>query len=540
MTTLATLPTGPIGVTFKGSNPPVIKEIQWDSPMFGLFKCGYAFVEFVHANGKVESPRDSISLAKLIKSTSQDEGRKLKFVMTLPAELELLVPEGDIGITVSQVQGLPLITKIDSDSPLKDLIRPGLAVDSFTLPDGSRMTGCPSEKVMEWLTYNQEPGRVMVLKDPSLGNLSPTTYSQANTAFEIPQGATSHLGLRFQGSPLPLLVDVDPRSELRGKVKAGMVIAAVRLPDSREFQGIDSSYLAKVLDETEDMDGRQLYLMNTTDEELPAEPLLKVWLPAIGTAEELGLVFGGTPTKVKHIAPHSPLRGIIKKNMQVVNVWWNGAPPVQDLSPAGTVQTLNESSGYDRCLVLSGVYDTLPDEVTVVFPAGQLGLRFAEHPPKVVGYTRDSIARKLVDVGMVADTLTLESGNSYMNLEATKLTKTLVANAMSNKRTMRFINPRTTPLTKPGDLPRPDRMTIALPPTKLFLNMKGMFPCIITQVKPNSPLVGKLPNGMAVDELVIDGKSYTGFSGVELSRLLKGSQFRPGRIMRLSNPSISY
>lgn len=540
MTTVATLPSGPLGITFKGSNPPVIKEVKYDSPMFGLLKCGYTFVEFVHANGQTESPKDSVSLAKLIKSTAEDEGRKIKCVMTLPAEVEFLLPEGDVGLTVTQEKGICLITKIDNDSPLKHLVRVGMAVDAFTLPDGSSMTGCHADKVMEWLSTNQEPGRVMILKDPSLGALSPPSFSQSNTAFEIPPGATTKLGLRFQGSPLPNLVDVDPRSELRGRVQPDMIIAALRCPDGREFQGVDSSYLAKLLDETADLEGRQLYLMNKYDDDLPSEPLLKVWCPVFGNADELGVVFGGNPTSVKYVAPHSQLNGIIRKGMRVVNVWWKYAPPVQDLSPEGIVQSLSESSGCDRCIVFTNIYDSLPDEVVVTFPAGHLGLRFAETPPKVIGYTRDSPARKLVDVGMVADTLSLGSGNVYMNLEPTKLTRTLIANAASDKRTIRFVNPKVVPLSKPGDLPRPDRMTIGLPTGKLFLNMKGMFPCLITQVKPQSPLVGKLPNGMAVEELVIDGRSYTGFSAVELSKLLKDSAHKPQRVMRLSNPSISY
>lgn len=540
MSAIATLPQGPLGVTFKGSNPPVIKEVKFDSPMFGTLKCGYSVVDFTHANGKVVPATNSVALAKLIKSTSEDAGRKLKCLMTLPAEVEFLLPEGDVGLTVTQEKGLALITKIDNSSPLKHLVRVGLCVDAFTLPDGSTMTGCNADKVMEWLKFNQEAGRVMILKDPSLGDLSPPSFSQANTAMEIPPGGTSILGLRFQGSPLPELMSIDPRSALSGRVKADMIIAALRLPDGREFQGFDASYLAKLLDESADYEGRQLYLMNKYDEDVPSEPILKFWLPVFGNADELGIVFGGKPTRVKHVAAHSELHGLVKKNMEVMNIWYKGAPPVQDITPEGVVESLADSSGCDRCIIFTNVYDSLPDESVVTFPPGNLGLRFAECPPKVVGFTRDSVARKLVDVGMVADTLTLDSGTPYTNLEPVKLTRTLIANAGSSKRTIRFINPAVVPLTKPGDLPKPDKMVLALPASKLFLNMKGTFPCYITQVKPNSPLVGKLPNGMAVDEVVIDGRSYSGFSAVELSRLLKESAHKPGRMMKLSNPSIAY
>uniref|UniRef100_A0A6V1A005 Uncharacterized protein n=1 Tax=Thalassionema nitzschioides TaxID=33649 RepID=A0A6V1A005_9STRA len=540
MSAIVTLPTGPLGVTFKGSNPPVIKEVKYDSSMFGNLKCGYSVQSIIRANGIEVKATNSVELAKLIKATSEDEGRKLKCLMTLPAEVEFLLPEGDVGLTVTQEKGLALVTKIDNASPLKHLVRVGMAVDCFTLPDGSTMTGCNADKVMEWLKFNQEAGRVMILKDPSLGDLSPPSYSQSNSAMEIPPGGTSILGLRFQGTPLPQLMSIDPRSELKGRVQADMVIAALRCPDGREYQGFDASYLAKLLDETADYEGRQLYLMNKYDEDVPAEPLLKMWLPVFGTAEELGLVFGGKPTRIKHVAPHSELHGLVKKNMQVVNIWWNKSPAVQDLSPDGIAESLADSSGCDRCLILTNIYDSLPDETVVTFPPGNLGLRFAETPPKVVGFTRDSVARKLVDVGMVADTLMLDSGTPYTNLEPTKLTRTLIANAGSGKRTIRFINPGVVPLTKPGDLPKPDKMSLMLPASKLFLNMKGMFPCYITQVKPNSPLVGKLPNGMAVDEVIIDGRSYSGFSAVELSKLLKESAHKPGRVLKLSNPSLNF
>lgn len=540
MTTEATLKQGALGVTFKGSNPPVIKEVKYDSPMFGVLKCGYSVIEFTRANGQKVPVTDAVSLAKMIKESSEDVGRKLKCLMTLPAEVEFLLPEGDVGLTVTQEKGLALITKIENGSPLKHLCRVGLAVDAMTLPDGSTMTGCHADKVNEWLKFNQEAGRVMILKDPSLGDLSPPSYSQSNTAIEIPPGGTSALGLRFQGSPLPQLISIDPRSELRGRVPADMIIAAIRLPDGREFQGFDASYLAKIFDETADLEGRQLYLMNKFDDELPQEPILKYWLPVFGNAEELGLVFGGTPTRVKHVAPHSELSGLVKKNMEVMNVWWKYAPDVQDLSPAGIVESLASSSGCDRCIMFTNIYDSMPDEVTVTFPAGNLGIRFAENPPKVVGFTRDSVARKMVDVGMVADTLTLASGTPYSNLESVKLTRTLIANAGLPNRTIRFINPKTVPLTKAGDLPRPASMVLALPAGKLFLNMKGTYPCRITNVKPMSPLVGKLPNGMACDEVVIDGRSYTGFSAVELSKLLKDSAHKQGRILKLSNPSVSY
>jgi len=535
MTSSFKLPTGTLGIVFKGSNPPIVKEVRYESELFGKVKCGFSFVG-VTINGREIAPNDAVNLAELLKETSDNPNRIMKFMMTLPAEIEFILPEGDPGITVTNVDGIAIITKISAQSPLKHLVRIGMAVDSFTLPDGSTMTGGSAAKVTEWLRFNQLAGRVMILKDPSLGDLSPSTYSQANVTVDLPLGNIDDLGLIIQGNDIATFEGVTRYSQLYGKVPASMVIGALRIPDGREFQGLNQSFLAKVLQETQDIEGRILYLMNPGDGELPTEPVLKAFLPVLGNCKELGLVFGSNPARVRFVNQASEMNDIIKKGMEVIKVGWKYEPQNQDLSAESVTDSLTESSGTDRFILFRNIYKAIPDEVEVNFASGRIGIIFGDHPPRVKGFTQGCTVSHLIDVGMVADTLILESGRRYMNLETTKLTRTLIANAASNRRVIRFINPATVELSTGGDLERPDMMNLVLPPGKLHISLKGPYPPRVSSVKPMSPLAQRLPKNMAVDELVIDGRSYTGFNSIKLAALLKESDYKDGRVMKLKNP----
>merc|ERR1740124_984708 len=58
----------------------------------------------------------------------------------------------------------------------------------------------------------------------------------------------------------------------------------------------------------------------------------------------------------------------------------------------------------------------------------------------------------------------------------------------------------------------------------------------VSNIKPISPLLRLLPKNMAVDELIIDGRSYSGFNSIKLATLLKETEYKQGRVMKLKNP----
>eukprot|EP00548_Thalassiothrix_antarctica_P008747 CAMPEP_0194154694 /NCGR_PEP_ID=MMETSP0152-20130528/61534_1 /TAXON_ID=1049557 /ORGANISM="Thalassiothrix antarctica, Strain L6-D1" /LENGTH=544 /DNA_ID=CAMNT_0038860957 /DNA_START=149 /DNA_END=1786 /DNA_ORIENTATION=+ len=535
MTSSFKLPAGSLGIVFKGSNPPVVKEVKYESELFGKVKCGFSFLS-VNIDGREQAPSDAVSLAKSLKETSNNPNRIMNFTMTLPAEIEFILPEGDVGLSVTDVDGIAIITKISAESPLKHIVRIGMAVDSFTLPDGSTMTGGSSAKVSEWLRFNQTAGRVMILKDPSLGDLSPPSYSQANVTVDLPLGNIDDLGLIIQGNDIATLEGVNRFSHMHGKVPANMIIGALRIPDGREFQGLNQSFLAKVLQETQDVEGRILYLMNPGDGELPSEPVLKAFLPVLGNCSELGLVLGGNPARVRFVNQASEMNEIIKKGMEVVKVGWKYEPDNQDISAEAVTESLTESSGTDRYILFRNIYKAIPDEVEVNFAPGRIGIIFGDNPPRVKGFTQGCTVSHLIDVGMVADTLILDSGKRYTNLETHKLTRTLIANAGSNRRVIRFINPATVELSTEDDLERPDMINLNLPTGKLHISLKGPYPPRVSNIKPISPLLRLLPKNMAVDELIIDGRSYSGFNSIKLATLLKETEYKQGRVMKLKNP----
>jgi hypothetical protein len=160
------LPPGKLGIVFKGT-PPVVQRVGEDSPMKGRVKEGYIFQSLILDDGTKFENLTMKELIETLNESSNEEGRKLVMVLALPDGTEITLPEGAIGATVQTVNGKPMITQIDADSPLRHDLRVGYVVDKVILEDGTVLTGHTAEEIEVLLAHDsQSSGRRLSLVNP--------------------------------------------------------------------------------------------------------------------------------------------------------------------------------------------------------------------------------------------------------------------------------------------------------------------------------------------------------------------------------------
>jgi hypothetical protein len=79
-------------------------------------------------------------------------------------------PPGEPGITIDGEP--PIITSITRTSPLRDILRIGLAVDSIALEDGMEYKGYAADEIRTIMEDNREDTIMMGLKNPACSHLT--------------------------------------------------------------------------------------------------------------------------------------------------------------------------------------------------------------------------------------------------------------------------------------------------------------------------------------------------------------------------------
>lgn len=529
------LPTGKVGVVFKGT-PPVVMKLSDDSPLKGKVKVGYIFESMTLSDGTSFEGLSTPELVSTLNDHSEEEGRKLQLRMGLPDRLELTCPEGDLGITIADVDGKAVLTKIANKSPLKKDIRVGLCVDKLMLEDGMEVAGCSAEEVTEFIADDvNSSGRVLFLANPQM-MLSPKgiTLPKSKTV-DLPVGM---LGVSFKNSnELTLISSLKNDSALRGLARAGMAVDTVTMTDGTEFRGLNSEDLSNALKSSFDSAGRKMLLKHPASKDLPTMSTTKLYLPDVGNPGEMGFSLAGDPAAFKEVAETSPVFGKARRGQVVITFGCADGTEYDDLDADELEDILQDTSGSEgRFLLLKNMPMPLPDEQIITLPAGKIGVVFKGSPPSVTRINPDSPLVGAGLVGMVVDTVTLENGEVTYELEAHELTGILNANIESEGRVARFINPTTMELSIPPELEKPDEMEIILPTGKLAIMFKGKAPCSVSSVAKTSPLRAILPIGMAVDSLVIGEQTLIDMDAVTLAGVLSSTSSIEGRILTLKNP----
>jgi hypothetical protein len=249
------LPSGKIGVNFKNTTPPTVSSLLDDSPMKGKVKPGCLFDTLYLADGTEFTQLSTMELLQMLSDYHDEEGRKIKFRMGLPTSIMVKIPPGDPGITIDGEP--PIITSITRTSPLRDILRIGLAVDSIALEDGTEYKGYSADEIKTIMDDNREDSIIMGLKNPAATSLSTrATMLPKSKEVTLPNGP---LGVTFQGIPSQISKMI-PESPMRSTFRIGMVVDKLSLPDGTEYMGLKAKQLSKTLSATHDMEGRVLYL----------------------------------------------------------------------------------------------------------------------------------------------------------------------------------------------------------------------------------------------------------------------------------------
>ena len=527
------LPVGKIGVVFKGEPPKVVSVTDF-SPLIGKIKEGYVFDGLFLKDGteflNLSTPELILTLAEHI----NEEGRKIKFIMSLPDTTIVTLPSGDVGLTITGRP--PLITKI-ADESLQSKIRVGLAVDTLTLEDGTTFTGLTCDELDEALKDDSaSEGRVLTLKNIVTSKLgTKTTTLPENKEVKLPTG---DLGTTFQGQTKAQIVQLTLESPMRGSFRVGLIVDSLSLPDGTVYLGPSAADLAVILSATSELEGRITRLMNPESKNIAKKSSTKVLLPK----GDLGLILTGSPATISAVAEDSPLAGKVRRGLVIETICLADESEFDDLDSEDAAEILQKTSETDgRWILFSN--EALPDTMTVALPAGKLGVTFKDHlkkPPSMVSKVNaNSPLLNLVKVGMVVDILTLENGDKYCEMSAEELTAILSRTSDSTGRILTLKNPANTTMTLKDAMSLPDERYLTLPVGTLGMFLKKGPPVAINKVKDESPLKVEAIVGLAIDTLTLpDGQVFMEVDTNELIRIFQETTNIEGRVLLLKNPAL--
>lgn len=198
------LPTGDLGLSFREKGTlPVISKISNDSPIADRVKLGQAITgvsipEQVQAFGV-----DSKELVRILKESDEVAGRAV-FVRELGAIVDVsrtarvTLPTGSIGVTFKQNTGqqysLPVVSKIDDDSPIANAVHIGQFVTNVIIPGKIEISCMSVSDLVETLnTHSDVAGRILVVKDrlPMAPTSNKITLDSARGSEQSPSASTS-------------------------------------------------------------------------------------------------------------------------------------------------------------------------------------------------------------------------------------------------------------------------------------------------------------------------------------------------------------
>jgi len=161
------LPTGTLGIAFRGNEKATVSAVLQQSPLQGKVKSGYVADRLTLGDGRTYKDVNSQQLANALAESSSDCHRKLRMMMGYPEELIVTVP-------YSYRNDIIIMDDVDNDNKptITSTTLPELRVGMFVFYIQLRINGfsllCGSSKeIMEVLTASNVQGdRIIVMKDP--------------------------------------------------------------------------------------------------------------------------------------------------------------------------------------------------------------------------------------------------------------------------------------------------------------------------------------------------------------------------------------
>jgi len=441
------IPEGKVGLTFTGKAEPILSRVTYGGPCHGKpIKPGYLVKGLTLGNGITHEGLSKVELVKKLGETTNDHNRKLIFeIAHKKGTHEVELPAGNnIGATIEDKNGKPVVTGISHTSPLRHLVSRGSVVDSIST-DKFSLTGHNAEDINNVLkSSTNDATRVMTFKHPNEA-LSPKAIDYEEVIIDLPSG--HGLGMQFTGN-IATIQSVEKSSALSGLLFPGMTIAAIRIEDGREYHGLPGSIMYKILQETMFIEGRQLYCP-APGTEVASDVSLKFYPPMIAlSCKELGCEFEETGDALKLVESFGSAFDVVPKGVLLLEFSFKSAVTGEwkAFTPT-TVQELDsmliDSSGCERFCTFLGVGSAyMPDECVVMCPPGKLGVVFKGNVAALVKIKEGSpFAQTNAMPGMVVQSVTID-GKITTNPSTKELTKLLIDNSEAS-RAVKLVNPET-------------------------------------------------------------------------------------------------
>eukprot|EP00548_Thalassiothrix_antarctica_P007737 CAMPEP_0194129492 /NCGR_PEP_ID=MMETSP0152-20130528/690_1 /TAXON_ID=1049557 /ORGANISM="Thalassiothrix antarctica, Strain L6-D1" /LENGTH=769 /DNA_ID=CAMNT_0038823693 /DNA_START=59 /DNA_END=2368 /DNA_ORIENTATION=- len=535
------LPTGSLKVAFKGDIPKV-SGVDQASPMYGAFKIGYTVLELELGDGTVMQGLDTRELVAALNEHSNDPKRRMKMEMNLPKESVIVLQAGEHGLIIEDKFGKAMLTRIERYSPLRKQVRVGMICDTVKFEDGYSISGHSADEINDALdAASQTRKRTLVLKSPD-SDLSPRSGAlPSGKTIVLPAGTCEDLGLKISGT-VAKISQVMPGSALAGQIRPGYIVDTLSHPDGHEFAGFNGANLSKCIDRTAGARGRIVTLVNPNQMKQRAGATTKIMLPHNGSLGDFGIKVSGSPALIESVDGRSSFQGMIFRGFRVQMCGWSDGTEFADLDGVELDEVIEESSGIPgRFLYMENTAGSAPSVVEYVLSPGKLGTVFSGTPPRITRVNPGSQLEGVVDVGMCADTLSLENGIVHYQMSTMEFTNALKSSGNSENRKVRFVKVEEVGLKSKPAMALTEEMTIPLPTGKLGVVFKGnQFPAVITRVNSDSSLLGKVAPGMAVDVVTVKRRDHMEMNASEVGTLLKSTSDIPGRMLKIRDPSYKY
>lgn len=437
------LPASKLGCVFVGKDDACLQRITPGGAMDGTaVKPGYIVESFVHANGEQVPSPSKKELIRLLKSTEQDPGRKMKFKVAFKKELEVELPASeDLGFQIvsKKAESPPIVTKIQASCPLKSSLTRGMVVDNITTDDVS-MTGYTAADLNALLgSTSSQSGRKMTLKAPT-EDLSSKVIDYEQKVVNAPSG---DLGITW-GGDIATIVSVEDSSPLYGEVFSGMKVGAIRIPDGRQIEYPSGNTLFSLLEETTNDEGRML-LFPSTSTVSDQEPLLKYYISAIGVCgDEVGIKLteeGGD------LLLAEPIGNCVPEGLKLISFSSVSSSGQESVMTPSSEEELDdmllESSGLQRFFTFAGLDKAyMPSDCTADIPAGKLGATLKGDPAMIARIKPDSpLQQTAASTGMVVASFSVDGATILTNPSTSELIAALKEHSDSEGRSLKLINP---------------------------------------------------------------------------------------------------
>jgi hypothetical protein len=263
--TEVTLPAGKLGVTFKGK-PPMVTSINRDSSVRKELVEGMV-VDSLTVEATKFIDMDVRKLVNILAKSFDSEERVMVLknpetqeISTMPDTMEVVLPAGKLGVSFKGSP--PTVSKLSPESPVKDELLAGMAVDMLTYEDGTVMSGMSTQELVSALSESADSeGRTLTLKNPAVKAMSTKQLILPDEKdITLPAGK---LGISFKGTP-PIVSRLHDDSPMKGIVRVGMVVDTLDIPgeEGGHFAGLTAKELVGLLADSKDVEGREIVLKN--------------------------------------------------------------------------------------------------------------------------------------------------------------------------------------------------------------------------------------------------------------------------------------